>query len=82
MQERRAKRKIFEYVCTLDYRDGREPRPCQVTDISTGGAKLEIMFGTDGIPDEVTLILSANGAVRRACVVAWRSPSAIGVKFI
>jgi hypothetical protein len=79
---RRAKRKAFDYVGLLDYCDGEEPRPCQIVDISDGGARLLLFTDTDAVPETFTLLLSPSAKVRRACQVAWRSPNGIGVRFL
>jgi hypothetical protein len=79
---RRSKRKPFEYVGLLDFCDGGVPRPCEVRDISAGGARLVVFTDTSQIPDTVNLLLSASAAVRRLCRVAWRSPTEVGVEFV
>lgn len=56
-------------------------QPCKLMDVSEGGAKL-IAAKPDAIPDAFTLRLSRDGAVRRACVVVWRSEKIIGVRFM
>jgi PilZ domain len=50
-------------------------------DVSATGAKLELQTQSE-IPDEVTLVLSKYGNVRRKCIVSWRSNAAIGVRFV
>ena len=81
-ETRRSKRKTFEYVALLDFRDGEEPRPCEVRDISAGGARLAVFVAVETIPDSFTLLLSPTAKVRRNCAVAWRSADEIGVRFI
>jgi hypothetical protein len=81
-ESRRSKRKTFDHVCLLDYCDGEEPRPCQVRDISPGGARLIVFTDTDGIPDTFSLLLDPTHKVRRVCRVAWRSPTEVGVEFV
>jgi hypothetical protein len=79
---RRSKRKAFEYVGLLDFCDGEVPRPCEVRDISTGGARLIVFTDTSEIPDTVNLLLSTSATVRRVCRVAWRSSTEVGVEFL
>jgi hypothetical protein len=81
-ETRKSKRKHFDYVGLLDYRDGEEPRPCQILDISSGGARLSVFTDPSAIPEALTLLLSPSAAVRRACKVVWRSRSGIGVQFL
>jgi PilZ domain len=79
---RRSKRKTFDYVGLIDFRDGEEPRPCQIVDISTGGARLLVFSDPSRIPEMLTLLLSPTAKVQRACKVVWRSTNGIGVKFL
>jgi hypothetical protein len=79
---RRSKRKIFDHVALLDFRDGEEPRPCQLIDISAGGARLLLFSKATEIPKFLTLFLSPTGSVSRNCKVAWRSGTSIGVQFL
>lgn len=81
-ETRRSKRKAFEYVGLLDFCDGEVPRPCQVRDISSGGARLIVFTDTNAIPDTFNLLFSASAKVRRRCRVAWRSPTEVGVQFV
>jgi hypothetical protein len=72
----------FDHVGLLDYRDGEEPRPCQILDISSGGARLSVFSDPKTVPEMLVLLLSPTAAVRRACKVVWRSQSGIGVQFL
>ena len=81
-ETRRAKRKPFDHVGLLDFRDGEEPRPCQVRDISAGGARLIVFSETDTIPETFNLLLDPTRKVLRICRVAWRSPTEVGVEFV
>ena len=72
---------MFESVALLDFCDGEQPRPCQVLDISNGGARLIVFADTSAIPDTFTLLLSPSAKVRRVCHVAWRTERELGVKF-
>src|SRR5436853_2663098 len=66
---RRSRRKQLDYVGLLDYCDGEEPRPCQIQDISAGGAHLMVFTETETIPETLTLLLSPSAKVRRDCKV-------------
>ena len=81
-ETRRAKRKAFERVALLDFCDGEVPRPCQVRDISAGGARLIVFTGTTAIPETFNLLLDPAAKVQRPCKVAWRSPTELGVQFL
>ena len=53
---------------------------CVVSDISESGARI-VVENSSLIPDCFFLFLSPTGAARRACRVAWRNATQIGVKF-
>jgi hypothetical protein len=53
---------------------------CKLSDVSEAGARVEVQDATP-IPDQFNLLLSKNGAVRRACLVVWRNSNQLGVKF-
>jgi len=66
----------------LDLGDGSASMACEVLDISHGGARLRpLMCAPDIVPDRFTLLLSADGKVRRFCRVAWRTDGELGVEF-
>jgi len=77
--DRKHKRKAFVLDAALDLQDGSAPRPCTVLDISHGGACLQI--DPLPLPETFTLMLSANGSVRRSCLLKWRRDDEIGVQF-
>ena len=81
-ETRRNKRKAFERVALLDLGDGEQPRPCQVRDISDGGARLLVFIDTRTIPETFSLFLDPSAKVLRTCKVAWRTPSELGVQFV
>lgn len=51
---------------------------CLVENVSEGGARLTVK--TEQIPDKFDLMLAP--AVRRQCVVIWRSSQYLGVRFV
>ena len=55
--------------------------PCLIVDISVAGARLEVKT-SDALPYRFILLLSHNGRLQRRCSVAWRSGTAVGVRFI
>jgi hypothetical protein len=81
-ETRRDKRKSFEHVAAIDLGPARVPLPCEVLDISSGGARLGLLWEGNQVPDTFVLLLSTNGKVRRHCRVAWRKPNQIGVQFL
>jgi len=54
---------------------------CIVRDISTSGAALQFLDGTDRIPASFDLVLSEHG-LKLPCRVAWRAPFRMGVAFL
>ena len=81
-EERRAKRKSFSYAGAIDVGVGNELLPCEIADISDGGARVVVFTNPNELPDNIALVLSPNGKVRRRCRVAWRSDTEIGLQFI
>ena len=79
---RRAKRKPFEHTAVMDYGDGAFPTPCEIADISDGGACLVVFGDLDLVPERFMLWLSPNGAVKRECRTAWRRNGCVGVQFL
>jgi hypothetical protein len=78
MQERRRVRRTQVYKCAKISLNG-SLRDCVVRDISSLGARLALV-STAYIPDEITLTFD-HARTLRACRVAWRSPTEIGVEF-
>lgn len=74
-------RKPFTYPAFLDCEDGRDLIPCTFSDISATGARISLQEALDIIPEEVTLVLSRRGGVRRHCAVVWSREAEIGLKF-
>ncbi len=60
--------------------DGSGLVSCRMLDVSGTGARLEVK-GADSLPDQLVLVLSHDGRLRRQCSVVWRSETAIGVEF-
>ena len=54
---------------------------CTMTDVSQGGARLE-MPGTAIVPDQFVMRFSMTSTAGRKCEVKWREPKAIGVQFV
>jgi hypothetical protein len=60
--------------------DGRRIGPCQVRDVSAGGAMLVLSNGEE-LPGQFVLALSRNGQVRRHCQMVWKTAKHAGVRF-
>jgi hypothetical protein len=81
IEQRKSPRKPIHTHGFLYAADGRPIGPCQVEDVSVGGAKLIHAMG-DELPTQFVLSLARNGQVRRQCQIAWRGKRQIGVRFI
>jgi hypothetical protein len=56
------------------------PRPCLLTNISEGGARL---FSEIDMPPRFTLTVSGEGGImKRECRVVWQLGGELGVEFI
>ena len=65
----------FLYTC-----DGQQIGPCEVKDVSEGGAML-VRSNPDELPRQFVLSLSRDGRVRRRCQIVWQTTNHIGVRF-
>ena|ERR671918_338058 len=65
---------------TVELGNGLPQRPCVVTNLSNGGAKLS---GLDAatLPDEFILRLTSSRNSARKCQVIWREKHELGVEF-
>jgi hypothetical protein len=79
--KRRTPRRSVTYPAYIDIGDGSPVRECFLCDASQEGALLSVT-DTRHLPKEFILALSADGAARRRCEVAWRSEGQVGVRFI
>jgi len=61
--------------------DGSALGKCLILDLSGTGARLETN-APKALPAEFILLLSHDGRLHRKCSVAWRSETAIGVRFL
>src|SRR5215218_6050 len=59
-------------------RSGDE-RPCIISDLSNGGARLIELSGD--VPDKFVLKLCPTRGPARACTVTWRNKRQVGVQF-
>jgi hypothetical protein len=77
---RKSIRRRFSHYAMLYSVTGTAVCNCIVRDISEGGAKLAVAAAAKA-PDELVLVLSRSGTIRRKCRVVWRTESHIGVVF-
>ena len=77
--KRRSRRRPLRYVAWAASESG-ERQTCLLSDMSETGARIDVE-NAEQVPDRFVLLLSANGAARRACRVVWRKPNQIGVSF-
>ena len=56
------------------------PLPCVIEDISESGARIKLDYEGD-FPPEFFPLLTANGATRRRCRLAWRDGAIAGIEF-
>jgi len=79
-ERRRRRRKPIGADGFLYGLEGQPIGPCQVKDVSEGGAMLA-HSAPDELPGQFVLSLSRNGQVRRQCKMVWRANNHIGVRF-
>jgi len=80
-EKRNAPRRPLNANGFLYWPDGRAIGPCQVEDVSQGGAKLIHRMDAE-LPSQFILALSRDGRVRRICQIAWRAKDRFGVRFM
>ena len=79
-EKRKWRRKPIGTDAFLYAFDGQRIGPCQVKDVSHGGAML-VRSNPDELPRQFFLSLSRNGRVRRRCQIVWQTTNHIGVRF-
>lgn len=79
-EKRKSPRRKLNYPAWIDLGDGKK-LPCLVADVSQTGARIRTTT-LDAVRDELTLEFSRGGKTRRICRVVWRSPNALGVRFV
>jgi hypothetical protein len=77
--KRRARRRPLRYAAWIALGPD-DRRACVLSDVSDSGARIEI-DEPDDVPENFLLLLSNNGAARRACRVVWREQRQLGVRF-
>jgi PilZ domain len=80
-EQRKSSRKSIAAKGFLYGADGQAIGPCQVENVSVGGAMLAPSSGNE-LPAQFVLSLSRNGQVRRHCQITWRARGRFGVRFV
>lgn len=82
MSEERRKHLRVEWVSpgTIYVGDGSPGRPCLVSNLSNGGARIS-RVDSDRLPDEFMLSLSPRRGPSRKCRIVWRTKHDVGVEF-
>jgi hypothetical protein len=78
---RKSARRYVRTGARMAGADGSALGRCLILDLSGTGARLETN-ASKALPDEFILLLSHDGRLHRKCAVAWRSETAIGVRFL
>lgn len=79
-EQRRWRRKPIGAHGFLYAVDGQQIGPCEVRDVSEGGALL-VFSVADELPAQFVLALSRNGQVRRQCELVWQTANHFGIRF-
>lgn len=77
--KRKSRRRPMHYTAWIVTEDGSK-QGCALADISTHGARIEVMDGAQ-VPEKFVLFFSLRGKPRRACHIVWRKERQIGVAF-
>ena len=78
--KRLAARITFTVHGHLYGRDGASLGVCRFQDVSERGARVAV-GKSDQIPDELIVVLSRCGSVRRQAKVVWRTQNELGIRF-
>lgn len=80
MEKRHSERRRTYKGGQIVFNHGRSVIDCTIKNMSRGGAALNVESAL-GIPNEFILVVS-SGNVRKACRVAWKTETLIGVAFL
>jgi hypothetical protein len=82
-QRREHVRKSMSYRARIVADDGTWMYPCEIFDVSVGGARLAIYCPPQApLPHQFLLQLSEINQTSRYCELAWRQGNEIGVRFV
>jgi hypothetical protein len=80
-ERRKFPRKTVIDTAWIDTGDGTPLHVCVLWDISEGGARLSLASHKT-LPNKFILRKTRDDASGRRCVVVWRSPEEIGIRFL
>jgi hypothetical protein len=69
---RKKKRRPYLFVARISIDDKKTLIPCAISNISEGGARIELTEDPGDLPITFGLLFSPKGP-RRECLVAWRT---------
>lgn len=78
---RKSPRLRFDFPARMVFGPGVRSATCVIVDLSETGAKLKVL-STRSIPDEFLLLMGGLSEVQRRCLVVWRAPPMLGVRFL
>ena len=71
------------YPATLMGVDGTWQRSCELRDVSSTGARIEVSGTTDVLrAKEFFLVLSSTGLAFRRCELVWIDGSTVGLRYL
>jgi hypothetical protein len=79
-EKRKTPRHALRYSAWIGTGDNAPLRGCIVSDISEGGARLDVESAVE-LPDQFQLLLSCRDGIYRQCRAVWRTNNQIGVQF-
>jgi len=80
-EHRKSTRRFIRHGARIVGADGAALGSCVTVNISGTGARIKT-DASQVLPDEFILLLSHDGCLHRQCMVAWRSATAVGVRFV
>ena len=78
--KRKDPRRYVGHGARITWEGSADLTDCRMADVSAFGARLELK-AAEAIPEQLILVLSHDGQLRRQCKVVWRSNDAIGIEF-
>jgi hypothetical protein len=81
VEQRQVPRHRVHCPAWVDVGDGAHVRSCKLWDVSDTGVRITIDAPHE-VPMEFSLILSADGGIRRRCRIIWRSDNQIGARYL
>jgi hypothetical protein len=78
---RKKSRRQLHYRARIQTSAEGSLRPCSISDISEGGARIELESEDEELPPRFVLLLSKRGEPQRNCRLIWRTGTTVGVKF-